>query len=56
MKPLRGALNLAGTMRRVLASLLLFALPDQRALIHFTDGAERLVIETRFTGQGTQLQ
>lgn len=62
-------------MQRVLASLLLLALPltaladgrfyaptaiaanvtipDQRALIHFTNGTERLVIETRFTGSGT---
>jgi len=28
-------------------------IPDQRALIHFTNGTERLVIETRFTGSGT---
>ena len=28
-------------------------LPDQRALIQFTNGTERLVIETRFTGSGT---
>ena len=28
-------------------------IPDQRALIHFTNGTERLVIETRFTGAGT---
>ena len=28
-------------------------IPDQRALIHFTSGIERLVIETRFTGSGT---
>ncbi len=28
-------------------------IPDQRALIHFTNGIERLVIETRFTGEGT---
>jgi hypothetical protein len=28
-------------------------IPDQRALIHFTNGLERLVIETRFTGAGT---
>lgn len=28
-------------------------IPDQRALIHFTNGVERLVIETRFTGAGT---
>ncbi len=28
-------------------------IPDQRALIHFTNGTERLVIETRFTGEGT---
>jgi hypothetical protein len=28
-------------------------IPDQRALIHFTNGMERLVIETRFTGAGT---
>jgi len=28
-------------------------IPDQRALIHFTNGIERLVIETRFTGSGT---
>jgi Uncharacterized protein conserved in bacteria (DUF2330) len=28
-------------------------IPDQRALIHFTNGVERLVIETRFTGSGT---
>lgn len=28
-------------------------IPDQRALIHFTNGVERLVIETRFTGEGT---
>ena len=28
-------------------------IPDQRALIHFTNGIERLVIETRFTGAGT---
>jgi len=28
-------------------------IPDQRALIHFTNGVERLVIETRFTGTGT---
>ena len=28
-------------------------IPDQRALIHFTNGMERLVIETRFTGVGT---
>lgn len=28
-------------------------IPDQRALIHFTNGIERLVIETRFVGEGT---
>jgi uncharacterized protein DUF2330 len=28
-------------------------IPDQRALIQFTNGTERLVIETRFTGAGT---
>ena len=28
-------------------------IPDQQALIHFTNGTERLVIETRFTGAGT---
>ncbi len=28
-------------------------IPDQRALIHFTNGMERLVIETRFSGAGT---
>jgi hypothetical protein len=28
-------------------------IPDQRALIQFTNGVERLVIETRFTGAGT---
>ncbi|HRT09009.1 MAG TPA: DUF2330 domain-containing protein [Candidatus Paceibacterota bacterium] len=28
-------------------------IPDQRALIHFTNGVERLVIETRFTSAGT---
>ena len=28
-------------------------IPDQRALIHFTNGTERLVIETRFNGAGT---
>jgi hypothetical protein len=28
-------------------------IPDQRALIHFTNGVERLVIETRFNGAGT---
>ncbi len=28
-------------------------IPDQRALIQFTNGTERLVIETRFTGVGT---
>lgn len=28
-------------------------IPDQRALIHFTNGTERLVIETRFSGTGT---
>lgn len=28
-------------------------IPDQRALICFSDGTERLVIETRFTGSGT---
>lgn len=28
-------------------------MPDQRALLHFTNGTERLVIETRFTGAGT---
>jgi hypothetical protein len=28
-------------------------IPDQRALIHFTNGTERLVIETRFAGEGT---
>jgi hypothetical protein len=28
-------------------------IPDQRALIHFTNDTERLVIETRFTGSGT---
>jgi hypothetical protein len=28
-------------------------IPDQRALIHFADGAETLVIETSFVGQGT---
>lgn len=27
-------------------------IPDQRALIHFTNGTERLVIETRLTGSG----
>ncbi len=28
-------------------------IPDQRALICFSNGTERLVIETRFTGEGT---
>lgn len=28
-------------------------IPDQRALISFSNGVERLVIETRFTGMGT---
>lgn len=28
-------------------------IPDQRALIHFSNGVERLVIETRFTGPGS---
>src|SRR6478609_4876272 len=28
-------------------------IPDQQALIHFQDGVETLVIETRFTGQGS---
>ena len=28
-------------------------IPDQRALIYFTNGTERLVIETRFNGAGT---
>ena len=28
-------------------------MPDQQALVHFTNGTERLVIETRFTGAGT---
>jgi hypothetical protein len=28
-------------------------IPDQRAMIHFTNGVERLVIETRFSGSGT---
>jgi hypothetical protein len=28
-------------------------IPDQRALICFSNGIERLVIETRFTGAGT---
>lgn len=28
-------------------------IPDQLALIHYTNGTERLVIETRFTGEGT---
>jgi len=28
-------------------------IPDQRALINFSNGVERLVIETRFTGRGT---
>ncbi len=28
-------------------------IPDQRALIQFANGTERLVIETRFTGAGT---
>lgn len=28
-------------------------IPDQRALLWWTNGVERLVIETRFTGQGT---
>jgi len=28
-------------------------IPDQQALIHYTNGTERLVIETRFTGEGT---
>jgi len=28
-------------------------IPDQRALIHYTNGTERLVVETRFTGSGT---
>ena len=28
-------------------------IPDQRALIHFTNRTERLVIETRFSGAGT---
>ncbi|MBU6399470.1 MAG: DUF2330 domain-containing protein [Verrucomicrobia bacterium] len=28
-------------------------IPDQRALIHFSNGVERLVIETRFTSVGT---
>jgi hypothetical protein len=29
------------------------SIPDQRALIYFTNNTERLVIETRFTGAGT---
>ncbi len=29
------------------------SIPDQRALIHYANGIERLVIETRFTGSGT---
>ena len=28
-------------------------IPDQRALLWWTNGTERLVIETRFAGQGT---
>lgn len=28
-------------------------IPDQRVLIHFTNDIERLVIETRFVGEGT---
>ncbi len=28
-------------------------IPDQRALIHFADGTERLVVETAFVGRGT---
>jgi hypothetical protein len=28
-------------------------IPDQRALIHYTNGIQRLVIETRFVGAGT---
>jgi hypothetical protein len=28
-------------------------IPDQRALIHYTNGMQRLVIETRFVGAGT---
>jgi hypothetical protein len=28
-------------------------IPDQQALIHFTNGMERLVIQTRFSGEGT---
>ncbi|MBN1492133.1 MAG: hypothetical protein JXA69_19625 [Phycisphaerae bacterium] len=28
-------------------------IPDQQALIHFADDVERLVIETRFSGSGT---
>ena len=31
-------------------------IPDQQALIHFTNGVERLVIETRFTGDGSSLR
>lgn len=30
-------------------------IPDQQALICFSNGVERLVIETRFTGAGNQL-
>ncbi|MCZ6785621.1 MAG: DUF2330 domain-containing protein [Planctomycetota bacterium] len=29
-------------------------IPDQRALIHWEDGRERLVIETSFRGEGTE--
>jgi hypothetical protein len=42
-----------GMVFRPIAVAANVSIPDQRALIHFTNGVERLVIETRFTGEGT---
>jgi hypothetical protein len=42
-----------GIVFRPIAVAAEVTIPDQRALIHFTNGTERLVIETRFTGEGT---
>ncbi len=42
-----------GMVMRATAVPVEVRIPDQRALIQFTNGVERLVIETRFTGAGT---
>ena len=42
-----------GCVMRATAVPVEVRIPDQRALIQFSNGVERLVIETRFTGAGT---